>query len=30
MKQYPLSVYQPDGAPPPPEILGPIMEGIGR
>jgi hypothetical protein len=30
MKQYLLSVYQPDGAPPPPEILGPIMERIGR
>jgi hypothetical protein len=25
MKQYLLSVYQPDGDPPPPEVLGPIM-----
>jgi len=25
MKQYLLSVYQPDGDPPPPEILGRIM-----
>jgi hypothetical protein len=28
MKQYLLSVYQPDGEPPPPEILGPIMEKV--
>ncbi len=28
MKQYLLSVYQPDGAPPPPEVLGPIMRDI--
>jgi hypothetical protein len=28
MKQYLLSVYQPDGDPPPPEVLGPIMEGV--
>jgi hypothetical protein len=28
MKQYLLSVYQPDGDPPPPEILGPIMETL--
>jgi hypothetical protein len=28
MKQYLLSVYQPDGPPPPPEILGPIMDGV--
>ena len=25
MKQYLLSVYQPDGPPPPPEVLEPIM-----
>jgi len=25
VKQYLLSVYQPDGDPPPPEVLGPIM-----
>ena len=25
MKQYLLSIYQPDGDPPPPETLGPIM-----
>jgi hypothetical protein len=25
MQQYMLSVYQPDGDPPPPEVLGPIM-----
>ncbi len=25
MKQYLISVYQPDGPPPPPEILGKIM-----
>jgi hypothetical protein len=30
MKQYLLSVYQPDGAPPPPEVLGPIMTKIGE
>ncbi len=30
MKQYLLSVYQPDGDPPPPEILGPIMERVGE
>jgi len=28
MKQYLLSVYQPDGHPPPPEILQPIMTGL--
>lgn len=28
MPQYLLSVYQPDGAPPPPEVLNPIMAGI--
>jgi hypothetical protein len=25
MPQYLLSIYQPDGAPPPPEVLEPIM-----
>ena len=30
MKQYLLSVYQPDGDPPPPEILDPIMEGLAK
>jgi hypothetical protein len=28
MKQYLLSVYQPDGDPPPAEILGPIMRDL--
>lgn len=28
MKQYLLSVYQPDGDPPPPEVLGEIMRGL--
>jgi hypothetical protein len=30
MKQYLMSVYQPDGDPPPPEVLGPIMERVGQ
>jgi hypothetical protein len=30
MKQYLLSVYQPDGDPPPPEVLDPIMEELGK
>jgi hypothetical protein len=30
MKKYLLAMYQPDGDPPPPEVLGPIMERIGR
>ena len=30
MRQYLLSVYQPDGDPPPPEILDPIMEELGK
>ena len=30
MKQYLLSIYQPDGDPPPPEVLGPIMEELGK
>jgi hypothetical protein len=29
MKQYVLTVYQPDGDPPGPEILGPIMRDLG-
>jgi hypothetical protein len=29
MKQYLLSVYQPDGGPPPPDVLGPIMAKVG-
>jgi hypothetical protein len=28
MKQYLLSIYQPDGDPPPPEILDPIMADL--
>jgi hypothetical protein len=28
MQQYLLSVYQPDGEPPPPEVLGPITAGL--
>jgi hypothetical protein len=28
MKQYLLSVYQPDGDPPPPDVLGPIMQNV--
>src|SRR5439155_14409191 len=28
MKQYLLSVYQPDGDPPPPETLEPIMREV--
>ena len=28
MPQYLLSIYQPDTAPPPPEILGPIMAKV--
>jgi hypothetical protein len=28
MKQYLLSVYQPDGPVPPPEVLGPIMQKV--
>jgi hypothetical protein len=30
MKQYLLSIYQPDGDPPPPEILDPIIEGLDK
>ncbi len=29
MTQYLLSMYQPDGEPPPPEVLGPIMAELG-
>lgn len=29
MKQYLLSMYQPDGDPPPPEVLEPIMADLG-
>ncbi len=28
MKQYLISVYQPDTAAPPPEVLGPVMERV--
>jgi hypothetical protein len=28
MPQYLLSIYQPDGDPPPPDVLGPIMEKV--
>lgn len=28
MKQYLLSIYQPDGNPPPPEVLQPIMRDV--
>lgn len=28
MPQYLLSMYQPDGDPPPPEVLGPIMRDV--
>jgi hypothetical protein len=28
VKQYLLSVYQPDGDPPPPEVLEPVMRGV--
>ncbi|MCO8270128.1 YciI family protein [Actinoplanes sp. TRM 88003] len=30
MKQYLLSIYQPDGDPPPPEVLEPIMVELGK
>ncbi|MEO8069796.1 MAG: YciI family protein [Acidobacteriota bacterium] len=29
MNQYLLSVYQPDGEPPPPSVLQPIMKAVG-
>jgi hypothetical protein len=28
MKQYLLSIYQPDGDPPPPEFLEPVMRNV--
>jgi hypothetical protein len=28
MQDYLISVYQPDGDPPPPEVLGPIMQKL--
>ncbi len=28
MKQYLLSVYQPEGGPPPPEVLGKVMRDL--
>jgi hypothetical protein len=28
MRQYLLAIYQPDGDPPPPEVLAPIMERV--
>jgi hypothetical protein len=28
VKQYLLSIYQPDGEPPPPEVLEPIMRDV--
>lgn len=28
MPQYLLTIHQPDGDPPPPEVLGPIMEDL--
>ncbi len=29
MKQYLLSIEQPDGPPPPPAVLGPVMQELG-
>jgi hypothetical protein len=29
MKQYLLSIQQPDGAPPPPEVLSKVMRDVG-
>jgi hypothetical protein len=29
MQRYLISIYQPDGPPPPPEVLAPIMREIG-
>ncbi len=29
MKRYLLSIYQPEGEPPPPEVLDPIMREVG-
>jgi hypothetical protein len=30
MKQYLLSIYQPDGDPPPPEVLEPVMAELAK
>jgi hypothetical protein len=30
MKQYLLSIYQPDGDPPPPEVLAKVMRNVTR
>ena len=30
MKQYLISMYQPDGVVPPPEVLEPVMERLGK
>jgi hypothetical protein len=30
VQQYLISIYQPDGGTPPPEVLGPVMQEIGR
>jgi hypothetical protein len=30
MRQYLLSIYQPDGPTPPPEVLDPIMAELGK
>jgi hypothetical protein len=30
MAQYLLSIYQPDGGTPPPEVLGPIADKLGE
>ncbi|GIE95086.1 YciI family protein [Paractinoplanes rishiriensis] len=30
MRQYLLSIYQPDGDPPPPEVLDPIMAELAK
>jgi hypothetical protein len=29
MKNYLLSIYQPDGPPPPPEVLTKVMQDVG-
>ncbi|MEV4412513.1 YciI family protein [Catellatospora sp. NPDC049609] len=30
MKQYLLSIYQPDGGPPPPEVLDPVLRALAE
>ncbi|MFN8634835.1 MAG: YciI family protein [Chloroflexota bacterium] len=30
MKQYLLSIYQPDGGPPPPDVLAKVMRNVTR